>query len=54
MTLVEADGENADEAVNGQRFAAVLCHGVLGYLEHPEPLVDQLCRCAARVASSRS
>nr|WP_271212071.1 methyltransferase [Rhodococcus wratislaviensis] len=46
VTLVEADGENADEAVNGQRFAAVLCHGVLGYLEHPEPLVDQLCRCA--------
>ncbi|ABG92424.1 possible methyltransferase [Rhodococcus jostii RHA1] len=45
MTLVVADGENADEAVNGQRFAAVLCHGVLGYLEQPEPLVDQLCRC---------
>jgi hypothetical protein len=25
----------------------VLCHGVLGYLEQPEPLIDQLCRCAA-------
>ena len=47
VTLVQADGENADEAVNGRRFAAVLCHGVLGYLEQPEPLVDQLCRCAA-------
>lgn len=47
VTLVEADGENADEAVSGQRFAAVLCHGVLGYLEQPEPLVNQLCRCAA-------
>jgi S-adenosylmethionine-dependent methyltransferase len=47
VTLVEADGENAEGAVNGQRFAAVLCHGVLGYLEQPEPLVDQLCRCAA-------
>src|SRR5215470_16282936 len=47
VTFVQADGENADEAVNGQRFAAVLCHGVLGYLEHPEPLMDQLCRCAA-------
>ena len=47
MTLVQADGENADEAVHGRRFAAVLCHGVLGYLEQPEPLVDQLCRCAA-------
>jgi S-adenosylmethionine-dependent methyltransferase len=25
----------------------VLCHGVLGYQERPEPLVEQLCRCAA-------
>jgi SAM-dependent methyltransferase len=47
VTLVQADGENADEAVNGRRFAAVLCHGVLGYLDHPEPVIDQLCRCAA-------
>jgi S-adenosylmethionine-dependent methyltransferase len=47
VTLVQADGENADQAVNGQRFAGVLCHGVLGYLERPEPVVDQLCRCAA-------
>lgn len=47
VTLLEADGENADEAVDGRRFAAVLCHGVLGYLEQPEPLVNQLCRCAA-------
>ena len=47
VTLLEADGENADEAVDGRRFAAVLCHGVLGYLEQPEPLIDQLCRCAA-------
>ena len=47
VTLVEADGERADEAVEGRRFAAVLCHGVLGYLDHPEPMVDQLCRCAA-------
>jgi S-adenosylmethionine-dependent methyltransferase len=47
VTLLEADGENAQEAVDEQRFAAVLCHGVLGYLERPEPLVGQLCRCAA-------
>jgi SAM-dependent methyltransferase len=47
VTFVQADGENADEAVKGRRFAAVLCHGVLGYLEQPEPLVNQLCRCAA-------
>ena len=47
VTIVEGDGENAEDAVHGQRFAAVLCHGVLGYLEQPEPLVNQLCRCAA-------
>jgi S-adenosylmethionine-dependent methyltransferase len=47
VTLLQADGGNADDAVNGRRFAAVLCHGVLGYLEQPEPLVTQLCRCAA-------
>jgi S-adenosylmethionine-dependent methyltransferase len=47
VTLMQADGERADEAVAGRRFVAVLCHGVLGYLAQPEPLVDQLCRCAA-------
>ncbi len=46
VTLVRAAGENAGEAVHGQRFAAVLCHGVLGYLDDPEPLVNQLCQCA--------
>lgn len=46
VRLVQGDGEKAGEAVQGQRFAAVLCHGVLGYLEDPEPLVTQLCRCA--------
>jgi S-adenosylmethionine-dependent methyltransferase len=47
VTLVPADGERASEAVAGQRFTAVLCHGVLGYLEQPGPLVDQPCQCAA-------
>jgi S-adenosylmethionine-dependent methyltransferase len=47
VTLVQADGEAADEAVGGRRFDAVLCHGVLGYLDQPDPLVAQLCRCAA-------
>ncbi|HEX7160235.1 MAG TPA: methyltransferase [Trebonia sp.] len=47
VTFVQADGENADEAAGGQRFAAALCHGVLGYLEDPEPMVTQLCRCVA-------
>ncbi|WP_205787067.1 class I SAM-dependent methyltransferase [Specibacter cremeus] len=47
VAFLQADGENAVEAVKGRRFAAVLCHGVLGYLERPEPLVNQLCQCAA-------
>jgi SAM-dependent methyltransferase len=47
VTLLEADGERAAEAVGGRRFDAVLCHGVLGYLADPEPLVEQLCRCVA-------
>jgi SAM-dependent methyltransferase len=46
VRFVQASGEQADDAVDGQRFDAVLCHGVLGYLEHPEPVIDQLCRCA--------
>jgi SAM-dependent methyltransferase len=33
--------------VQGRRFDAVLCHGVLGYLDDPEPMVRQLCRCVA-------
>jgi S-adenosylmethionine-dependent methyltransferase len=47
VTLLQADGEHAVEAVNGRHFAAVLCHGVLGYLDQPEPLINQLCDCAA-------
>jgi SAM-dependent methyltransferase len=48
VTFVQTDGENAEEALDGRRFAAVLCHGVLGYLEDPEPLINQICRCANR------
>ena len=47
VTLREADGADAAAAVDGRRFDAVLCHGVLGYLEDPGPVLDQLCRCAA-------
>jgi len=47
ITLLQADGENAEAAVDGRRFDAVLCHGVLGYLEQPEPVIAQLCRCVA-------
>jgi SAM-dependent methyltransferase len=45
VTLLEAAGERAADAVAGTTYDAVLCHGVLGYLDDPEPLVDQLCRC---------
>lgn len=47
VTLVRAGGEDAAEATGGERFAAVLCHGVLGYLDQPGPLVAQLCQRAA-------
>lgn len=47
VTFIEASGENAQEAAGGRLFDAVLCHGVLGYLERPEPVIDQLCRSAA-------
>ena len=45
VRLVQAPGEQADAATGGQRFAAVLCHGVLMYVERPDPLVEALCRC---------
>ncbi|WP_067681040.1 methyltransferase [Nocardia miyunensis] len=47
VAFLRAQGEHAEEAVHGERFDAVLCHGVLGYLDRPEPFVEQLCRCAA-------
>ncbi|SCL49832.1 class I SAM-dependent methyltransferase [Micromonospora chersina] len=47
VRLVEAPGEQAEAATGGRRFAAVLCHGVLMYVERPEPLVSALCRRTA-------
>jgi SAM-dependent methyltransferase len=47
VTMLQGGGESAEEVVQGRRFPAVLCHGVLGYLDDPEPMVDQLCRCTA-------
>jgi SAM-dependent methyltransferase len=44
VRLVEATGEAAPDALDGRRFDAVLCHGVLMYLDDPGPLVDALCR----------
>ena len=42
VRLVEALGENAPEVLNGDRFGAVLCHGVVMYLEDPIPMIDAL------------
>ena len=47
IRLVEAAGEDADVATRGQQFAAVLCHGVLPYLERPGSILQALCRCTA-------
>lgn len=44
VRLIESTGETAPEALNGETFDAVLCHGVLMYLDDPEPLVGALCQ----------
>ncbi|MCE3551478.1 methyltransferase domain-containing protein [Pseudonocardia sp. RS11V-5] len=46
VRLVEGAGEQADVLTRGRRFAAVLCHGVLLYLDDPGPMVEAVCRCA--------
>ena len=46
VRLIEGPGEQAEAATGGQQFAAVLCHGVLMYLDRPDPLVRALCRRA--------
>lgn len=48
VRLIEAPGERAPEALDGQRFAGVLCHGVVMYLDDPDPLVGALCALADR------
>ena len=45
VRLLQAEGQNAAQAVAGETFGAVLCHGVLMYLEQPGPMVESLCRC---------
>jgi SAM-dependent methyltransferase len=47
VVLLDGDGEHAADAVRGAQFDAVLCHGVLGYLENPHRIVEQLCACTA-------
>lgn len=46
VTLVNAVGEDAFAAAGGRRFAAVLCHGVLQYLDDPLPLLSSLAELA--------
>ena len=50
IRLVQATGEEAAKALGDVVFDAVLCHGVLMYLDDPEPLVDSLCRLAGPAA----
>jgi S-adenosylmethionine-dependent methyltransferase len=45
VRLIQADGESAHAATDGQLFSAVLCHGVLMYQPDPAPLLDAICRC---------
>ena len=47
VRLVEATGEGAPAALHGARHAAVLCHGVLMYVEDPAPMLDALTTLAA-------
>jgi S-adenosylmethionine-dependent methyltransferase len=42
VSLVEAAGEDVRAAVGGRRFSGVLCHGVIGYLDDPAPLLASL------------
>jgi SAM-dependent methyltransferase len=46
VSLVQAAGQDAPEALGGRRFAGVLCHGVLMYLEEPAPFVAALAELA--------
>lgn len=46
VTLVQAAGLDAPDAVGGRTFAAVLCHGVLMYLDEPGPFVAALAELA--------
>lgn len=46
VRLVEGHGEDAPHHTGRVGFDAVLCHGVLLYLDDPAPLVTSLCACA--------
>jgi S-adenosylmethionine-dependent methyltransferase len=46
VRLVEGAGERAHKILDGEQFDAVLCHGVLPYLEDPYPLIRALATVA--------
>ena len=46
ISLVEVCGEDAPAKFGGQRFGAVLCHGVIMYLEDPSPMIAALSELA--------
>jgi S-adenosylmethionine-dependent methyltransferase len=47
VQLVLGRGEDAASITGGRPFDAVLCHGVVMYLDDPGPMIDALCACAA-------
>jgi S-adenosylmethionine-dependent methyltransferase len=47
VRLVRGRGEDAPSLMQGRRFAAVLCHGVLMYLPEPVSMIESLCACTA-------
>lgn len=42
VRLIEGTGERAREVLDGEKFDAALCHGVLMYLEDPRPMIHAL------------
>lgn len=46
VRLVRASGEEAPVVLGGERFGAVLCHGVLMHIDDPAPVLDALCELA--------
>ena len=47
IALVQASGEEALGELGGQRFGAVLCHGVIMYLDDPAPMIAALSELAS-------
>jgi SAM-dependent methyltransferase len=50
VRLVHGPGESAPELTPGP-FQVILCHGVLGYLDNPTPLLEALTQVAAPTAT---